>query len=168
MTAPRRMASMLDRAGHIVQQPPVWLAVAAALAAVSGARGRRAALRGGVCYGTTAVVANLVVKPVVRRERPPEAGRGRIGPLTSSFPSGHAATDVAFVFGAAQELPVLFLPLGAMAVAAHWSLVRTRGHYASDVFFGGLLGIGVVLAIRKAWPRAGSSERSGARSAGPA
>ena len=76
----------------------------------------------------------------------------RLRPLTSSFSSGHAATDVAFVFGVAQEIPRLFLPLAAMAATAHWSLVRTRGHYATDVFFGGVLGIGVVLAVRKVWP----------------
>jgi undecaprenyl-diphosphatase len=157
-----RTASVLDRAGHIARQPPVWAAIAAVLAVVPGAHSRRAALRGAVCYGTTAVIANLVVKPIVRRDRPPQAGRGKIGPITSSFPSGHAATDVAFVFGVAQELPVLFLPLGAMAVAAHWSLVRTRGHYATDVLFGGVLGIGVVLAIRKVWPSAGSPKRSAA------
>ena len=162
MTVLGRTASVLDCAGHVAQQPPVWAAIAAVLAVVPGARSRRAALRGAVCYGTTAVIANLVVKPIVRRDRPPEAGRGRIGPLTSSFPSGHAATDVAFVFGVTQELPVLFLPLGAMALAAHWSLVRTRGHYAGDVLFGGVLGIGVVLAIRKVWPSARSPGRSGA------
>jgi undecaprenyl-diphosphatase len=160
------MVSILDRAGRISQQPPVWAAITAALAVVPRARSRRAALRGAVCYGVTAVIANLVVKPIVGRDRPPEAGRGRIGPITSSFPSGHAATDVAFVFGVAQELPVLFLPLGAMALAAHWSLVRTRGHYASDVLFGGLVGIGVVLAIRKVWPSRGSSKTSGAHPAG--
>ncbi len=163
----RRIARALDRAGHITQQPPVWAGIAAVLAATPGRRGRQAALRGAVCYGTTAVIANMVVKPIVRRDRPPEAGRGRIGPITSSFPSGHAATDVAFVFGVAQELPVLFVPLAAMAAAAHWSLVRTRGHYASDVFFGGVLGIGVVLAVRHFWPSDRSPTPSGS-SASPA
>src|SRR5436305_291725 len=81
----------------------------AAVLAATGDRGRRAALRGGACYGAAAVVANLVVKPVVHRSRPPGAGKGRPGPVTSSFPSGHAATDLAFALAVGQEISALLL-----------------------------------------------------------
>jgi undecaprenyl-diphosphatase len=100
-----------------------------------------------VAYIGAAVVANLLVKPFVGRDRPPGAGRRRPGPLTSSFPSGHAATDVAFTIAASFEIPLLFLPLAMATAAAHWSLVRSRGHYASDVFVGGAIGVGVALAV---------------------
>jgi undecaprenyl-diphosphatase len=93
------------------------------------------------------VVANLVIKPVVGRSRPPAAGKGRSGPVTSSFPSGHAATDLAFTLGVAQEMPMLFVPLASGTLAAHWSLVRSRGHYPSDVFAGGVLAFVVALAV---------------------
>ncbi len=140
------------RMGDVVQQPPVWGAVAGALALGGGERGRRAALRGSLCYCITAVVANLVIKPLVRRGRPPGAGENRTGPVTSSFPSGHAATDLAFTLAASQEIPVLFIALAPATMAAHWSLVRSRGHYPTDVFAGGVLAVAVVLAAWKIWP----------------
>ncbi len=147
-----RGSSWFGRTGDIVQQPPFWVAVAALLAFAGGGRGRRAALRGGVCYGLTAIVGNLVLKPLVGRSRPPGAGEGQSGPVTSSFPSGHAATDLAFALAAAQEIPLLFLVLGPATTAAHWSLVRSRGHYPSDVFAGGILAIAVVLVAWRVWP----------------
>ncbi|HEX2273022.1 MAG TPA: phosphatase PAP2 family protein [Acidimicrobiales bacterium] len=148
----RQGSSWFGRLGDVVQQPPVWAALAAALALGGGARGRRAAVRGSVCYMVTAVVANGVVKPVVGRTRPPGGDENRLGPVTSSFPSGHAATDLAFTLAASQELPVLFLALAPATMAAHWSLVRSRGHYPSDVFFGGVLAIAVVLVAWRIWP----------------
>lgn len=147
-----RGSTWFGRTGDIVQQPPVWAAVAGALALGGGERGRRAALRGSVCYGLTAIVGNLVLKPLVGRSRPPGSGEGQSGPVTSSFPSGHAATDLAFTLGAAQEIPLLFVVLGPATTAAHWSLVRSRGHYPSDVFAGGLLAIAVVLVAWRMWP----------------
>ena len=138
--------------GDIVQQPPAWGTVAAGLALAGGAPGRRAAARGAVCYGASAVVANVLIKPFVRRSRPTGAGKRRPGPLTSSFPSGHAATELSFAFGAAQEIPWLLVPLAGATVAAHWSLVRSRGHYPSDVLVGGAVGIAVALALQRVWP----------------
>lgn len=151
----RQGSTWFGRFGDIVQQPPVWAGLAGALALTGGERGRRAAVRGSVCYAATAVVANLVIKPLVGRTRPPGSGKSRLGPVTSSFPSGHAATDLAFALGAAQEIPVLFIPLGAGTTAAHWSVVRSRGHYPSDVIAGGVLAFAVAVAAWKLWPPGG-------------
>ncbi len=148
----RQGSTWFGRVGDIAQQPPVWAAVAGALALGGGARGRRAAWRGTVCYGLTGLVANMVVKPLVGRSRPPGAGANRAGPVTSSFPSGHAATDLAFTLAASQEIPLLFLALAPATTAAHWSLVRSRGHYPSDVFAGGLLAVAVALVAWRVWP----------------
>ncbi len=82
----------------------------------------------------------------------------RFGPVTSSFPSGHAATDLAFNLGASQEIPLLFIPLSAATLAAHWSIVRSRGHYLSDVLAGGGLGIVVALAAWRLWPPGGDGD----------
>ena len=60
--------------GDVVQQPPVWAGIAGALA-LAGPKGRRAALRGSVCYAAAAV-AHIVIKPMVERSRPPRSGRG--------------------------------------------------------------------------------------------
>ena len=148
----RRGSTWFGRFGDVTQQPPVWAALAAGLALFGGRRGKRAALRGGACYGVAAVVANLVIKPAVGRRRPPAAGRGRPGPVTSSFPSGHTATDLAFSLAAAQEIPGLLVPLTGATMAAHWSMIRSRGHFPSDVLAGGIVAVVVALAARALWP----------------
>ena len=146
----KKGSTSFGRLGDVVRRPPAWAAIAAGLCA-TGERGRRAALRGGVCY-LTAAAAHLPMKALVGRRHPPGAARHQLGPFTSSFPSGHAAADLAFVFGAAQELPLAFVPLSACTLAVHWSLIRKRAHYPSDVLAGGALGIAVALTFWKVWP----------------
>ncbi len=146
------MATQLARVGRILEQPLFWGAVATALAVKGGTRGQQAALRGSVCYLVAAFVANLVIKPLVGRRRPQGAGEGRISPVTSSFPSGHTASDSGFVFGVAQESPLLAIPLAAAATAAHWSLIQSEKHHVSDVLAGGAIGLGVAYIMRKSWP----------------
>jgi len=147
----KKGSTWVGRAGDIAKQPPVWAGVAGALA-LTGARGRQAAVRGGACY-IAASLTHLPIKAVVRRRRPPGASRHtRFGPLTSSFPSGHCASELAFSLGAAQELPLLFVPLYAATLVSEWSLVRSRSHYPSDVFAGAGLAIVVALVASKLWP----------------
>ena len=150
--AARRGATILDRVGAVTKRPPIWAVTAAGLVAGGGRRGRDAALRGGVAYAAAALLANVLVKPAVRRTRPPGSDQARVGPITSSFPSGHAATDLPFVFGVSQRVPALFPPLAACTIAAHWSLVRTRAHYVSDILVGGALGIAVAAVVGALWP----------------
>ena len=144
----RRGSTWFGRLGDVAQQPPVWAALAAVMALLGGPRGRQAAMRGATCYGLAAGVVNFGIKPVVGRRRPPGAGEGRPGPVTSSFPSGHTATDLAFSLGAAQEIPAVFVPLTVVTMAAHWSMIRSRGHYPSDVLVGGAVAVAVALAAR--------------------
>lgn len=149
-TGSRKGSTWFGRAGDVIRRPPSWAAVAAVLA-TTGPRGRRAAVRGGACYLSAAAV-HLPIKAVVGRRHPPGSSLLQLGPFTSSFPSGHAAADLAFVFGAAQELPLAFVPLSGATLAVHWSLIRKRAHYPSDVLVGGALGIAVALASRVIWP----------------
>ncbi|HVM15003.1 MAG TPA: phosphatase PAP2 family protein [Egibacteraceae bacterium] len=146
----RHGSTPFGRLGDGAKHPPAWVGVAAALA-LTGPRGRRAGLRGGACYAA-AGLAQAVIKPLIGRERPKGSGWLRLGPMTSSFPSGHAASDLAFVLGASQEAPFAFLVLSPVTVAVHWSLIRSRGHYPSDVLAGGLLGIAVAAAAWQVWP----------------
>jgi membrane-associated phospholipid phosphatase len=146
----RKGATPFSRAGDFMRRPPSWAAAAGVLA-LFGPRGRRAALRGSVCY-LSAAAAHLPLKALVGRRHPPGAALLELGPITSSFPSGHAASDLSFVFGAAQELPAAFVPLACGSLAVHWALIRKRAHYPSDVLVGGVLGIAVALAVKKAWP----------------
>src|SRR5215213_1787877 len=104
----RKGSTRFGRAGDFMQRPPSWAAVAGLLS-LTGRRGRRAALRGGACY-LSAAMLHLPIKAVVGRRNPPGAALHQLGPVTSSFPSGHAASDLAFVLGASQELPLAFFP----------------------------------------------------------
>jgi membrane-associated phospholipid phosphatase len=137
----------------------VWAGVAGALALTAGPRGRRAGLRGITCYGAAALL-HLPIKALFGRRHPPRAAWYTLGPFTSSFPSGHAASDLAFNLGAAQEIPLLFLPMSVATTAVHWSLIRKRSHYVSDVVAGGALGIAVALAAWKLWPPGGSGPQT--------
>ncbi len=76
-----------------------------------------------------------------------------VGPLTSFFLSGHAASDLAFTFAASKEIPLLFIPLSSPR-HSRLSLVSIPklGHYPSDVLVGGALGIVVAMVSWKLWP----------------
>lgn len=147
----KRGSTFLGRFGDVAKQPPVWAGVASVLA-LTGPKGRHAALRGGVNYLTAAAV-HLPVKAVVDRRRPARSGGlPKVGRLMSSFPSGHCASELAFALGAAQELPYLFIPLYGATLAAEWSLVRSRSHYPSDVLGGGIIAVVVCMVTWKLWP----------------
>ena len=152
----RKGSTVFGRAGDVMQRPPSWAALAG-LISLAGPRCRRAALRAGGCYLAAAAI-HLPIKRTVRRPHPPGASLLQLGPFTSSFPSGHAAADLAFVFGAAQELPILLLPMSACTLAVHWSLVRKRAHYPSDVVAGGALGLAVAGAAWVLWPPSDPSD----------
>lgn len=147
----RHGSTWFGRAGDVTKRPPVWAGIAGVLA-ITGPRGRQAAVRGSVSY-VAGAAAHLAVKVVVGRPRPSGASRHTsIGPITSSFPSGHCASELAFSLGAAQEVPWLFVPLYGATIAAEWSLVRSRAHYPSDIFAGAAISVVVALVGWRMWP----------------
>jgi undecaprenyl-diphosphatase len=137
----------LRRLSDAANESKLWLVAGAALFAVGGARGRRAALQGVASIGCTSVVTNLVVKPLLRRGRPERpldrSPRHTKMPKSPSFPSGHAASAFAFANGAAATMPLLGLPLRALAGAVAYSRVHAGVHYPGDVVVGALLGAAV-------------------------
>lgn len=140
----------LGRLGIVGRHPLAWITATTILAS-TGVRGRRAAAKAVSCYFAGALVGN-VPKVLFRRPQPryrkpkkPEIVRG-------SFPSGHSAAEVAYVIGAAQELPLSLLPLGTMATVGAWSLVRSGKHFVSDTLVGGMLGALVALCAYKMSP----------------
>ena len=155
----RRGATLSGRASDIVRSPLFWAAVSAALG-LAGPRGRRAALRGSACYAAAALI-HLLIKPIVGRSHPRGGALIQMGFGTSSFPSGHAASDLALTLGASQELPLLFIPLSAATVGAHWALIRGREHYPSDVVAGGAIAFGVAAAAWWLWPPGGDGTEKG-------
>ena len=147
----RKGVTRFGKVADKLKNPPTWAAIAGVLA-MTGPRGRPAAARGSLSYAVASLV-HLPIKALIGRDHPPGASRvARIGPVSSSFPSGHMASELAFSLGAAQELPLLILPLYGATVASEWSLIRSRSHYPSDVFAGGLLAVGVATVMWKLWP----------------
>ena len=139
------------RLGIVTKQPVTWMLVTAALATAGGPRGRQAALRGYACYLLGAAVGNLP-KPLFGRAQPRHRWPRRPQVIRGAFPSGHAAAEVAYVFGASLEAPIAFIPLGTMALLAHLSLIKAGQHYISDTLVGGMIGLAVVALTARAWP----------------
>jgi membrane-associated phospholipid phosphatase len=134
----------------------LWTGIAAVLAAGPNERGRRAALRGlaGMVIASTA--SNVVAKGLVRRPRPavevrPARRPGRT-PVTTSFPSGHAAAAAAFATGVGLEMPALAAPVGALAAAVGVARVVNGVHYPSDIVGGWAVGVGVAMLTLWWWP----------------
>jgi undecaprenyl-diphosphatase len=125
----------------------IWLGSAALLSAAGGSRGRRAAADGLASIAVTSVVVNAALKPLGRRRRPdvvahevPIARHVRM-PVSTSFPSGHAASAFAFAAGVAATQPALAVPLRGLALLVAYSRVHTGVHYPADVVAGSLLGV---------------------------
>ena len=134
----------------------VWFATAALLWASGREPLQRAATRGTAALIVTSIVANVGFKPVFHRSRPIQIEdewrtRATRMPMTTSFPSGHAASAAGFAVGAAMEAPMLAVPLGTLAAGIGWSRVRTRVHYPGDVLVGFAVGTAVALATTR-WP----------------
>ncbi len=112
-----------------------------------------------VAVGLSAIIGNLVLKPLIDRPRPfvddPTITLLINPPSTSSFPSGHAASS----FAAATVL--LFMPVAkpykaaglVVAILISFSRIYLEVHYPSDVLAGMVLGIvcgvAVVLLLRR-------------------
>ena len=134
----------------------LWFAVAALLASRKGLT-RRAALRGVLAIAGASLAANALAKPVMPRRRPPaelmpRQRRLADPPVSSSFPSGHAASAAAFTTAVAMESPLAGALLAPVATGVAYSRVHTGVHWPSDVLAGALLGAGMALATRRWWP----------------
>lgn len=125
----------------------LWFGAAALLALAGGSGGRRAARTGLASLGLASGFANLVGKPLTTRRRPEReeleelATRHVPMPRTSSFPSGHTASAVAFATGAGRAQPALSAPLRALATLVGYSRVHTGVHYPADVLAGAFIGV---------------------------
>lgn len=131
----------------------LWMGLGAGLAA-TGARGRRAAVRGLCSVAAASGAANLLGKVVFGGDRPsaaplPLVRRLRRYPTTPSFPSGHSATAGAFAAGVALEWPAAGLVVAPVAGAVMYSRLHVGAHWFSDVIGGAALGVG--LAVLGRW-----------------
>jgi undecaprenyl-diphosphatase len=131
------------------------LGSATVLALAGGRDGRRAAATGLASVAVTAIVANLIAKPLGRRRRPDRVAqevpvaRQVPMPVSSSFPSGHSATAFAFATGVGHVSPVAAVPLRALAALVAYSRIHTGVHFAGDVVIGSLLGTALAQATAR-------------------
>lgn len=134
----------------------LWIAVAAIMAAFQG-KTRRAALHGLLAQAVASAVTNVVFKTLLPRTRPlpehlPVFRFVHPQPTSSSMPSGHSASAVAFAVGVGLVRPAIGAVLAPAALGVAYSRVHTGAHWPSDVLFGSALGAGAALITRKWWP----------------
>ena len=133
----------------------LWLLAGASKAARRG--DPAIALRLGAALGVESLLTNGPIKLMFRRVRPeddhPPEGPlpyGMHRPLTSSFPSGHAASafTAATLLAGGPATPVWF----ALAAAVASSRVYTQMHHTSDIVAGAALGVALGVVARKLVP----------------
>lgn len=145
---------VLPRLTRTANHGVLWFGVAAGIVAAGrGARSRRAALRGIASLGLASAAINTVGKRAVRRPRPvldvvPVIRQLKRQPITTSFPSGHAASAAAFATGVALESKGWGAAVAPLAASVALSRVYTGVHYPSDVVVGAALGVGAAFAVR--------------------
>ncbi|WP_329049092.1 diacylglycerol kinase family protein [Streptomyces violaceus] len=144
---------VLPRLSRCANHGALWFAAAAALAASRTPRARRAATRGLASLSLASLAINTLGKRSVRRPRPaldpvPLIRQLKRQPITTSFPSGHAASAAAFATGVALESPVWGAVVAPVAASVALSRVYTGAHFPSDVLAGAALGVGAAFAVR--------------------
>ena len=148
-----------ERMGDVVQQPPVWACLAALLALAGGPRGQRAAVRG-----------VRLLRRDGDRGQPPHQAPGGPEPA-SGFGEGTDGADHVLVAlrarrhrsrlhaGRGPGDPRVVPSAGVRHLGCPLVPRRSRGHYPSDVFVGGVVGVAVALAVWKLWRPGGTRDQ---------
>ncbi|GAA4664747.1 bifunctional phosphatase PAP2/diacylglycerol kinase family protein [Streptomyces chumphonensis] len=146
----------LPRLSHAADRSRLWWGLAGAMAfsGLGGVRARRAAVRGVASLAVASATVNTIAKGAVRRRRPlldavPAIRQLKAQPVTTSFPSGHAASAAAFATGVALESRGWGALVAPLAASVAFSRVYTGVHYPSDVLAGAAIGAGVAVVVRR-------------------
>jgi undecaprenyl-diphosphatase len=114
-------------------------------------------MRGVAAIGFASFAASFIGKRLFPRRRPAAellpVGRRMIRrPKSSSFPSGHSASAMAFATAVAMEDRRAGAALFPLAAAVGYSRVHTGVHWPTDVAAGAAIGVGAAYATRHWWP----------------
>jgi undecaprenyl-diphosphatase len=122
--------------------------------ALRSPRDEQAALRLSAALGLESALVNVVLKSLVKRERPVAQFERPLNlrvPLTTSFPSGHASAAfcAATLLADGDDLAPLYYLLATVTAT---SRIHVRIHHASDVLVGAAIGLTLGRVIRSRWP----------------
>jgi len=124
-----------------------WAFAGIWLASLDGKRGRRAAIASTAAAALSTYIAQRMLKPIFRRNRPwftREAAKVVGGKTPDhSFPSGHTAASFAAATALSMAYPRARPLLYLSAVAVGLSRIHLGHHFLSDVIAGGAIGVGV-------------------------
>jgi len=81
-------------------------------------------------------------------------------PVSTSFPSGHAASGFAFAAAIGHDQPWLGLALRFVSATVAYSRVHTGVHYPGDVVVGSLIGEGIGQAVAGVIDRLSPAQKS--------
>ncbi|MEU8318648.1 phosphatase PAP2 family protein [Nonomuraea sp. NPDC048881] len=137
--------ALLPHLSSAADNSVLWGLVAGVLMMTGRPRLQRAGVRGLLAISLASPLTSMVVKQAIRRPRPltdliPVIRRRRV-PASSSLPSGHSASAVAFAVAVARDAPLpvaTSVTLLAAGVAA--SRVYVGAHYPGDVLAGVAVG----------------------------
>jgi len=131
----------------------LWLALGSGRAARAGEPA--IALKLGALLGAESILTNGIVKSFFRRVRPQEhfthdqpLPYGMHRPITSSFPSGHAASAFMAATLLARGSPAAPAYYGLAGLVAY-SRVHVRMHHLADVLGGAVLGLALGRIARR-------------------
>ena len=92
-------------------------------------------------HSLNALIVVVLMKTIKRPFPPQPVCKTGFDAVTSSFPSGHAASAAVFAFIAWKSENLATFPVAVLALLVSFSRVYLGTHYLSDTVLGGVMGL---------------------------